>query len=51
VRVARPFVPQFQENGLDELLLAMRDELGAGAPLLVEVDDEQRGDQVRVYLG
>jgi hypothetical protein len=51
LRLARPFVPQLEETGADELLLAMRDEMRDGRPLLVEVDEGESGEQVQVYIG
>lgn len=51
LRIAQPFVPQLKEAGVDELLLAMQEELRNGHPFVVEVDDEDDGDQVQVYFG
>jgi hypothetical protein len=51
LRIVRPFVPQLDETGADELLLAMRDEMRDGHPLLVEVNEGEDGEQVQVYIG
>lgn len=51
LRIVRPFVPELDETGADELLLAMRDEMRNGRPLLVEVDEGESGQQVQVYIG
>ncbi len=51
LRIAQPFVPQLRETGLDELILAMGDELRNGHPLVVEVDEGEDGEQVQVYFG
>ncbi|MBU0702852.1 MAG: hypothetical protein KKC18_03215 [Chloroflexi bacterium] len=51
LRIARPFVPQLKGAGVDELLLAMEKELRDGRPFVVEVDDEDDGEQVQVYFG
>jgi len=51
LRAARPFVPQLQEAGMDELVLAMREELRSGSPLVIEVNDEEDGDHVEVVFG
>jgi hypothetical protein len=51
LRIALPFVPQLRDTGMDELVLAMRDELRDGSPLLVEVNDEGDGDRVEVTFG
>ena len=49
--IARPFVPQLEETGADEVLLALRDEMKKGQPFLVEVDEGEDGEQVQVYIG
>ena len=51
LRIARPFAPQLRETGVDELVLAMQQEISDGSPLVVEVNDEEDGEHVRVYLG
>jgi hypothetical protein len=51
LRVARPFVPQLEETGVDEVILALRDEIRAGRPFRVEVDEGEGGEQVQVYFG
>ncbi|MBN1955212.1 MAG: hypothetical protein JW900_09210 [Anaerolineae bacterium] len=51
VRILRPFVPQLQQDGLDEMILALQEELHDGHPLIVEVDEGEGGEQVQVYLG
>ena len=51
LRIARPFVPQLKETGVDELLLALHEELKDGRPFTVEVNEGQDGEQVRVYFG
>jgi len=51
LRTARPFAPQLEEMRVDELLRALQDELRAGHPLVVEVDEGDTGEQVQVYFG
>jgi hypothetical protein len=51
LRIARPFVPQLRETGVDELLLAMQKELRDGRPFAVEVDEGEDGEQVQIYFG
>ena len=51
LRIAQPFVPQLKDAGVDELLLTMQKELHDGHPFIVEVDDEEDGEQVQVYFG
>jgi hypothetical protein len=51
LRVVRPFVPQLGETGVDEVLLAMREEVRRGRHLVVEVDEGVGREQVQVYFG
>jgi len=51
LRIAQPFVPQLKGAGVDELLLAMEEELRDGHPFIVDVNDEDDGEQVQVYFG
>lgn len=51
LRVARPFVPRLQETGVDELILAMREEMRHGRPFVVDVDESESGERVHVYFG
>lgn len=50
VRVARPFVPQFRDSAVDELIASLE---GSGAPgelLLVDVIDDESGERVQVKV-
>jgi len=51
LRIAQPFVPQLKDAGVDDLFLAMQDELRDGHPLIVEIDEGEDGEQVQVYFG
>ena len=51
LRVARPFVPCLEYTGVDEMILAMRDEMQRGRPFVVEVDERGGTEQVHVYFG
>lgn len=51
LRVVAPFVPQLEGTGVDELILAMREEARDGRLLFVEVDEGEGGEQVQVYFG
>lgn len=51
LRIARPFVPQLRETGLDEVLKALQQELEEGQPVIIDVDDQESGDRVQVFLG
>ena len=50
LRFLGPFIPQLRDTGADEVILAMRDELHAGNPLVVQVDEGEDGEQVEVYF-
>lgn len=51
VRFARPFVPQLEGMGVDEMILAMREEVRGGCPFVIEVDERESGERVQVYFG
>ena len=51
LRIAGPFVPQLKETGVDELILSMSEEVRNGQPIIVEVNDEEDGEQVHVHIG
>jgi hypothetical protein len=48
LRVAKPFVPQLEEMGVDQLVLGMRDELAKGHPFVVNVDEGEGGNRVEI---
>ena len=52
VKIAQPFVPQFKETGVDEVILGLGDALKEGSqPLYVDVNDDESGEHVQVYIG
>ncbi|MFZ5916300.1 MAG: SHOCT-like domain-containing protein [Chloroflexota bacterium] len=52
LRLARPYVPQLRETALDELILSLDEGLASGAGgFYVDVQDDQDGEQVQVYIG
>jgi hypothetical protein len=51
LRVLGPFIPQLRGTGMDEVILALREELRAGRPFVVEVDEGEGEEQVQVYFG
>ena len=51
IRVAQPFVPQLRETGVDDLIVALRDSTSRGEPFFVEVQDDEEGESVQVYIG
>lgn len=50
LRVAEPFVPQLQDVGADQLIVAMRDELENDRSFVISVDEGEGGDQVEMYF-
>jgi len=50
LRISRPFVPQIEEMRIDELLLAMQEEIHQGHPFFVQVDEGPGKEQVQVYF-
>jgi hypothetical protein len=51
VRLARPFVPQLQDMAVDEVILALREEVHRGHPFVVDVAEGKNGERVHVYIG
>ncbi len=50
LRVISPFVPQLRDTGVDEVLLALSDEMHQGRPFIVDVNEGDSGEQVQVYF-
>jgi len=51
-KIAKPFVPQFRDTGVDEVIMSLSDTLGKdGQPIYVDVNDEEEGEHVQVYIG
>jgi hypothetical protein len=50
-RLVRPFVPQLQDMAVDEVILALRDEVSKGRPFVVDVNEGKDGERVHVYIG
>ncbi len=51
IRIAQPFVPQLRDTGVDEVILAVRDSASRGEPLFIDVQDDEDGERVELYLG
>jgi hypothetical protein len=52
VKVARPFVPQFKDTSVDEVIMGLGDTLSQdGQPIYVDVNDDESGEHVQVYIG
>ncbi len=50
VRVARPFVPEFRDTAVDELILSLHGSSVPGELLLVDVIDDESGERVQVKV-
>lgn len=51
VRFFRPHMGGLQDTGLDELLLALEDELSPDTPLSVQVEEGENGERIEVTFG
>lgn len=51
IRIAQPFVPQLQDTGVDEVIVALRESRKRNEPLFIDVQDEEDGERVQIYIG
>jgi len=51
LRVAQPFVPKLKELAVDDLIIALRHSSAEGQPLVVDVQDDESGERVEIYIG
>jgi polyhydroxyalkanoate synthesis regulator phasin len=51
VGIARRFIPQFRDTGIDEAFLGLRDGLHDDQPITLEVNDEDEGEHIQIYVG
>ena len=51
MRIAQPFVPQLQDTGVDDLLIALRDSAARGEPMFIDVQDDEKGERVEIFIG
>jgi hypothetical protein len=51
LRVAQPFVPQLADTGVDDVIIALRDSARHGEPLFIDVEDNEAGERVELYIG
>lgn len=49
--MARPFIPQLRKTAVDELILTLRESLADDQPITIEVEDEEEGEYVQIYIG
>jgi hypothetical protein len=52
VRMVQPYVPQLQETGVDEAILALQDAVSKDqdAPFYIDVNASDRGEQILIWL-
>jgi hypothetical protein len=51
-KIAQPFVPQLKDTGVDEVILGLGNTLDKDSqPLYVDVNDDETGEHVQVYIG
>ena len=51
LRLAQPFVPQLKDTGVDDLIIALRQGKSRNEPLLINVEDDEKGESVEIYIG
>jgi hypothetical protein len=51
LRLAQPFVPQLKDTGVDDLIIALRQSKSQDEPLFINVDDDEKGESVEIYIG
>jgi hypothetical protein len=51
LRTFGSMIPGLNESGVDEIILALGENTPLQTPLIVDVDDSDEGEQVRVYIG
>ncbi|MFC2037444.1 hypothetical protein ACFLYD_05685 [Chloroflexota bacterium] len=51
LRIAQPFVPQLKETGVDDLIIALRDSDPREEPISIDVQDDEDGERVQIYIG
>lgn len=52
LKIARRFVPKFEQTGIDEVVMGLGDSLDeSGDPFYVDVHDDEEGEHVQVYIG
>jgi hypothetical protein len=51
LRIAQPYVPQLQDTGVDEVILALRESARQGEPMFIDVQDDEAGEHIELYIG
>jgi len=50
IAMLRPLVPQMQRDGMDQLILALREGLPDDEPVAIEIDNQEKGEYVRILI-
>jgi hypothetical protein len=51
LRIASPFVPQLKDTGVDDLMMAMKDNVSRDRPLVIDVNEDDDGEHIQVVVG
>jgi hypothetical protein len=51
LRTFGEYITGLKDSGLDEIILALGDRSKQDAPLSIDVQDDEDGEQVRIYIG
>jgi hypothetical protein len=51
LRVFGDFIPGLQGTSVDELIIALGDSTSPEKPLFIEVEDDEDGERVEVFIG
>jgi len=51
LRIFGHYIPQLEGTSLDEVILALKDVAKDGTPLFIDVDDNEDGERVQVFIG
>ncbi len=51
LRIAQPFVPQLKETGVDDIIIALRDSTTKDEPFFIDVQEDEAGERIELYIG
>jgi hypothetical protein len=49
--VARPWIPKLRDTAIDEAILVLADGLADDQPIMIEVNEQDKGEHVQIYIG
>jgi len=49
--IARPWIPKLGDTAIDEAILVLADGLADDQPIMIEVDETDKGERVQIYIG